>query len=189
VLWGWRSRAPRCSRLPARPGAAPLPRAVTLGNGWEMRAEPAAPAKPQPPPPEESGGSDSAPTTPTPPAPAVAGPETWEPVSIPSVFDPRAIASLYPGTVRRYRLTCTGPRTPRGFGWLIEFEEVRRAAKVYLNGRFIGGNRDPYTPFQLDAKGLRPGRPNSLVVDVDNRKDPRLREGWWNWGGIVRRSG
>jgi hypothetical protein len=186
VLWGWRSRAPRCSRLPARPGAAPLPRAVTLGNGWEMRAEPAAPAKPQPPPPEESGGSDSAPTTPTPPAPAVAGPETWEPVSIPSVFDPRAIASLYAGTVRRYRLTFTGPRTPRGLGWLLEFEEVRRAAKVYLNGRVIGGNRDPYTPFQLDAKGLRAGRPNSLVVDVDNRKDPRLREGWWNWGGIVR---
>ena len=21
---------------------------------------------------------------------------------------------------------------------------------------------------------------------VDSRKDPRLPEGWWNWGGIVR---
>ena len=27
---------------------------------------------------------------------------------------------------------------------------------------------------------------NELFVIVDNRKDPRLPEGWWNWGGIVR---
>src|SRR5204863_472146 len=27
---------------------------------------------------------------------------------------------------------------------------------------------------------------NDLVVDVDNRKGPEPREGWWNWGGITR---
>src|SRR5204863_574603 len=30
------------------------------------------------------------------------------------------------------------------------------------------------------------GKLNTLDVVVDSRKDPRLREGWWNWGGIVR---
>ena len=63
---------------------------------------------------------------------------------------------------------------------------MRRAATVFLNGRRLGNNVDPYTPFTLRGRGLRPGRPNQLVVVVDSRKDPRLPEGWWNWGGIVR---
>jgi len=68
----------------------------------------------------------------------------------------------------------------------MSFEEVRRAASVYLNGRHLGTNRDPYTPFAFAARGLRPGKTNQLLVVVDSRKDPRLPEGWWNWGGIVR---
>ena len=56
-------------------------------------------------------------------------------------------------------------------------------ASVYLNGRHLGTNRDPYTPFAFEARGLRAGRVNELLVVVDSRKDPRLPEGWWNWGG------
>ena len=107
-------------------------------------------------------------------------------MKVPSVFDPRAIASLYSGSVRRYRVAFTGPRAPRGFSWRLNFESVRRTAAVFLNGRRLGRNTDPYTPFGFDARGLRPGRPNQLVVVVDSRKDPDLPEGWWNWGGIVR---
>ena len=51
----------------------------------------------------------------------------------------------------------TGPTTPRGFRWLIDFESVRRKATVFLNGRRLGSNADPYTPFAVDARGLRPG--------------------------------
>ena len=57
---------------------------------------------------------------------------------------------------------------------------------MFLNGHRLGKNIDPYTPFAFEARGLRPGRENLLVVVVDSRKDPRLPEGWWNWGGIVR---
>ena len=57
---------------------------------------------------------------------------------------------------------------------------------MFLNGRRIGRNVDPYTPFTLEARGLRPGRPNELVVIVDGRKNPDLPEAWWNWNGIVR---
>jgi beta-galactosidase/beta-glucuronidase len=88
--------------------------------------------------------------------------------------------------VRRYRLRFTGPRAPAGFRWLVRFESVRRKATVRLNGRRLGVNTDPYTPFTFEARGLRPGRRNVLLVTVDSRKDPRLPEGWWNWGGIVR---
>ena len=82
--------------------------------------------------------------------------------------------------------TSPGRETPRGFRWRIDFESVRREATVFLNGRRIGRNTDPYTPFEVDARGLRPGRSNRLVVVVDSRKNPDLPEGWWNWGGIVR---
>ena len=110
----------------------------------------------------------------------------WRPAQVPSVFDARALAPLYPGSVRSYRVEFTGPETPRGFRWRIGFESVRRKATVFLNGRRIGRNTDPYTPFDVDARGLRPGRVNQLTVVVDSRKDPDLPEGWWNWGGIVR---
>ena len=102
------------------------------------------------------------------------------------MFDPHRRRLEYPGKVRRYRLRFEGPQTPRGFRWLIRFESVRRTATVFLNGRRLGRNTDPYTPFAFEASGLRPGRTNDLLVVVDSRKDPRLPEGWWNWGGIVR---
>ncbi|MBA3261213.1 MAG: hypothetical protein H0T69_01810, partial [Thermoleophilaceae bacterium] len=149
----------------------------------------AAPAPPQPAPPLEGQpeGVPSAPVAePTPGGQASQQPTPWSPVTVPSVFDTRAVASEYAGRVRRYRLRFTGPSTPRGFRWLIEFQSVRRSATVFLNGHRLGRNVDPYTPFTFEARGLRTGRENQLVVVVDSRKDPRLPEGWWNWGGIVR---
>jgi len=167
-------------------GLAAPPKAVPLSQGWEVRTDPAAPAPPQPPPPEETA-EDEQPAAPATPAGRAAGaPGPWQAASVPSVFDARALAPLYAGSVRRYRIDFTGPKTPRGFRWRIAFESVRREATVFLNGRRIGRNTDPYTPFDFDARGLRPGRSNRLVVVVDSRKNPDLPEGWWNWGGIVR---
>jgi beta-galactosidase len=171
---------------PAGALAAP-PRAQTLSQGWEVRAQAAAPAPPQPPPPVE-GQPEGVPVTPEQPTggSVAQAPTEWSSVQVPSVFNTRAVAGEYGGQVRRYRLRFTGPTTPPGWHWLIEFEGVRRAATVFLNGRKLGRNVDPYTPFTLEARGLLPGAENQLVVVVDSRKDPRLPEGWWNWGGIVR---
>jgi hypothetical protein len=175
--------------LPSAAHAAALPREQTLASGWQVHGEQAAPAPPQPAPPVEGQPEDASSTPGTAIAPggqAAQGPAGWTPVRVPNVFNPTAVATEYGGSVRRYRLHFKGPPTPRGFRWLIEFESVRRAATVFLNGRRLGRNADPYTPFTLEARGLRPGRRNRLLVSVDSRKDPRLPEGWWNWGGIVR---
>jgi beta-glucuronidase len=110
----------------------------------------------------------------------------WEPVTIPHVADASTKPSSFFGSVAWYRVRFTGPATAPGMGWAIRFEQVRRIARVWLNGRELGIHRDPYTPFELAALGLKPGRPNTLVVRVDYRRDPKLREGWWNWGGITR---
>jgi beta-glucuronidase len=173
------------------PAAAFAERAVpserTLSSGWEMRVEAAAPAPPQEAPPEETAPEPARVSAPrTPPGLAAQAPGEWHQTRVPSVFDTRALPSLYPGSVRRYRVTFRGPPTPPGFSWLIRFDSVRRNAAVYLNDRRVGRNVDPYTPFTVPARGLRPGRPNQLFVIVDGRKNPRLPEAWWNWNGIVR---
>ena len=169
----------------AAQGAVPSER--TLSSGWEMRLQPAAPALPQPAPPEETAPEgEGAPAPPSPAGRAAQAPGPWRSAHVPSVFDTRALPSLFAGTVRRYRIRFQGPPTPRGFSWLIRFESVRRNAGVYLNGTRIGRNFDPYTPFTVPARGLRPGRPNTLVVIVDGRKNPDMPEAWWNWNGIIR---
>ena len=174
--------------LPSAASAADaLPRAAPLSSGWEVRVEQSDAAPSQPAPPLETAPDDAPPSAP--PTPAGRAAQTagdWRPADVPSVFEARALPSLYPGTVRSYRVRFRGPETPRGFRWLIEFQSVRRSARVFLNGRRIGGNFEPYTPFTVEARGLRPGQENELMVVVDGRKDPRLREGWWNWNGIVR---
>ncbi len=171
----------------AAPALAAAPREVTLSSGWERRVAPAAPAEPQPAPPEETAPEGAGPAIPATAAGVAAqAPGDWQPARVPSVFDTRALPALYPGQVRRYRVSFRGPATPRGFSWLLRFESVRRNAGVFLNGRRIGRNVDPYTPFTVEARGLRPGRRNELVVIVDGRKDPDLPEAWWNWNGIVR---
>lgn len=114
------------------------------------------------------------------------GGKGWVPVTVPHVFDPRPLPQLFKGTIGWYRLNFTGPATARGMGWWIRFEQVRRIADVWLNGRKLGVHRDPYTPFELPASGLLPGKPNTLVVRADNRRPPGTREGWWNWGGMTR---
>ncbi|MEA2355091.1 MAG: beta-galactosidase [Solirubrobacteraceae bacterium] len=110
----------------------------------------------------------------------------WRSVTVPHVFDGRPLPALFGGTVGWYRLHFRTPSTPDGFAWAIRFEQSRRFTRVWLNGRSIGGHDDPYTPFQLDLGALRPGAENTLVVRVDNRKGVEPREGWWNWGGLVR---
>jgi beta-glucuronidase len=107
-------------------------------------------------------------------------------VEVPHVFDARLLPSTFHGTTAWYRLRFSVPATPRGFGWAFRFGAVRRSATVWLNGRLIGTHSDPYAPFTLPARGLRPGRVNELVLRVVNRKHALPREGWWNWGGMTR---
>jgi hypothetical protein len=115
------------------------------------------------------------------------GPEgPWERVDIPHVMDARPLEEVFQGHTGWYRLRFRGPETQEGGAWSVRFDAVRRRSEIFLNGRRIGANGDPYTPFTVPADGLRPGEENLLTVRVDNRRTPGYREGWWNWGGITR---
>ena len=173
-----------CLGVPAGALGAGPPRPLPLSGIWEIRDLAANPAAPQPPPPQE--GSEGGATAPRPLIPqASQDGGGWQPVRVPSVFDPDARPELFGGTAKMYRLRFRAPRA-KDFSWAFRFEQSRRRTTVFLNGRRIGLSIDPYTPFEVAAKGLRPGQTNTLEVQVDSRKDPRIPEGWWNWGGIVR---
>jgi beta-galactosidase/beta-glucuronidase len=111
---------------------------------------------------------------------------SWHPTTVPGVFDANTPADSFYGRVGWYRVGFTAPRAVPGFDRFLRFESVRRTGDVYLNGRYLGHHADPYVPFELPASGLRPGQRNLLEVRVDNRKGRQPREGWWNWGGIIR---
>jgi len=108
----------------------------------------------------------------------------WSSVNVPDVFDSRPLPADFPGTIGWYRVRF---RTPDdvGFAWAVHFGESRRFTEVWVDGRLIGSNTDPYTSFQFDLGATRPGALTTMVVRVDNRKKIEPREGWWNWGGIV----
>ncbi len=149
------------------PGPSTPPQPVELTEGWQFRPDPGdAGLK------AGWGKGDRSPA--------------WRDVEVPHVFSPFPVDRDYTGTIGWYRLQFTGPPTPGGFAWLLRFEGVRRVARVWLNGVELGSNGNPYQAFSLVAQGLRPGQPNELVVRVHNVRPEGLREGWWNWGGIVR---
>lgn len=177
-----------CAGLPAAASAATVespPKPITMGTGWEVRDLFVPPAPPQPPPPDESeeGSETSQPTTPVPKR--LPFNPNWRSTTVPDIFDADASPELYGGSAKQYRLRFRAPAT-KNFEWAFHFEQARRRTTAVLNGRKLGVSIDPYTPFQFAAKGLKPGQMNELVVTVDSRKDPRLPEGWWNWGGITR---
>jgi beta-glucuronidase len=111
----------------------------------------------------------------------------WRRVAVPHVANPEPTQRSYEGSVGWYRLRLTGPEIADGRRWAIRFEGARRTARVWLNGEQIGEHLDPYTPFELELPTLSEGRMNTLVVRTDYVRPTGMREGWWNFGGLVRR--
>ncbi len=144
------------------------PAPIALDSGWSSQADPDNVGLSQ------SWGQGGAPKG------------GWSPVSIPNDFNPTVDPAGYQGQVWWYRTTFTGPSLTQGRSWRIAFEGIRRNATVYLNGYQVGQNHNPYAPFSVPATSLIPGRPNTLIIRVDDiRGAGAFPEDWWNWGGIT----
>ena len=107
----------------------------------------------------------------------------WRKVSIPHILDARVTKAAKNGTYGWYRMRFRTPRTARAFQ--VTFDQIRRNSTVWLNGRRVAEHADPYTPFTVPLRDLKPGKANQLIVRAENR-DTDTNEGWWNWGGITR---
>ena len=147
-------------------GAATPAAPQTLGGGWSRVQDPTDTGRAQ----NRPGGAG----------------DGWAPVTVPDVAQPEANPAGYAGSVWWYRRTLEIPAAAAGSTWALRFEGVRRTATVYLDGRELTTNTDPYSPFEVELPNETAGRTASLVVRVDGRRPMPLSEGWWNWTGMVR---
>ncbi|KLE31284.1 glycoside hydrolase family 2 [Aurantiacibacter luteus] len=68
-----------------------------------------------------------------------------------------------------YYRTFESPRLAGSERTYLEFDAVSRTAEVWVNGRKVGENRNPFGRFRLDVTdALRMGGANELYVKVDN---------------------
>lgn len=121
----------------------------------------------------------------------------WQQITVPNAFNAQDYSeNSYTGGVAWYATEFTRPAARRGTRWLLRFDSVNHAARVWLNGQPIGTHAGGYVPFELPARGLRPGV-NRLVMRVSSRlsetsvpsqesRNDQLTGGWWNYGGILR---
>lgn len=125
----------------------------------------------------------------------------WSPVTVPNAWNAGDDSSeSFQGTVGWYRKDFRLPTARKAVSWVIRFESVNYRSRVYLNGRFVGGNSGAYLPFEfrLPAGMLKRGGTNRLVVRVENKRfgfdfppaglsvTGTPTGGWWNYGGILR---
>ncbi|HEY6759212.1 MAG TPA: glycoside hydrolase family 2 TIM barrel-domain containing protein [Baekduia sp.] len=169
----WCVAALVCGALAASgQAAAAPPRAVDLdAAGWEYAPDPG-----------NVGLGGIGPAHPRGP-----GSLTWSAIDLPHVFDPKPDDDTFHGQTGWYRVSLQRPSgTPAGFDWGIHFEQVRRVAEVWVDGRRVAVHQDPYAPFTIALPQLRDGRRHEVVVRADSHKAKEPREGWWNWGGMTR---
>ena len=73
---------------------------------------------------------------------------------------------------------------------LLSFGAANYAARVFLNGRFVGAHRGGSTPFCIDVSGALVAGGNRLMVHVENRRRndrvPMAHFDWFNYGGLHR---
>lgn len=91
-----------------------------------------------------------------------------------------------PGGIGWYRKLFVLPAADSAKNILIRFDGVYRYSKVWLNGHFLGERPSGFISFDY---ALTPylyfdGRPNILIVRVDNSRQPNSR--WYTGSGINR---
>ncbi|MBJ7330509.1 MAG: beta galactosidase jelly roll domain-containing protein [Solirubrobacteraceae bacterium] len=125
----------------------------------------------------------------------------WAPTTVPNAWNATdtSVESMS-GTIGWYRKDFKLPSAAKRFSYVVRFESVNYRAKVWLNGKPIGGHTGAYLPWEirLPAGYLKREGTNSLVVRVDNRRQPTdfppsgltttgvPTGGWWNYGGLLR---
>lgn len=72
-----------------------------------------------------------------------------------------------------YETTCFVPEAWQSERVMLRFGSATYAAKVWVNGTYVGGHEGGSLPFALDLSGAaRYGQDNKIVVEVDNELSP-----------------
>ena len=106
------------------------------------------------------------------------------PIEVPALWETQGFLGLDGVAWYRRRFALDDP----GGHWTLRFGAVMDLAEVYLNGRPLGGNDLPFTPFELDPTAALHAGANELAVRVTNlpvgdpehRRSPHGKQGWAN---------
>ncbi len=105
----------------------------------------------------------------------------WKPVTLPRAWNEdeafkKDIKDLSTG-IAWYRKSFVLPPGSKGRKVFLEFEGVRQAAEVWINGRQVGGHENGITAFGLDVTEHVKAEPetNVIAVRTDNAWDYRER--------------
>ena len=115
----------------------------------------------------------------------------WREAPVPSCFEACCPGLDFYEGVCWYRRSFRVPSRWQGRRVALRFEAVNYRARVWLNGRPAGENRDGFLPFEFDVTDtLRWDSENTLAVSVDNAPQegdvPGRHVGWRPCGGIIR---
>jgi Glycosyl hydrolases family 2, TIM barrel domain len=106
------------------------------------------------------------------------------PVRVPGLWEAQGLLELDGVAWYRRRFDLEDP----GGHWTLRFGAVMDLAEVHLNGRRLGGNDLPFTPFELDPSAALVAGVNELAVrvtdppagDPEHRRLPHGKQGWAN---------
>ncbi|HSO55177.1 MAG TPA: hypothetical protein VL330_21115, partial [Actinomycetes bacterium] len=106
------------------------------------------------------------------------------PIEVPGLWETQGFRGLDGVAWYRRRFVLEDP----GGHWTLRFGAVMDLADVHLNGRPLGGNDLPFTPFELDASAALVEGANELAVRVTNLpvdapehlRSPHGKQGWAN---------
>lgn len=96
---------------------------------------------------------------------------------------------FYEGSVY-YRRKFDDPRENLDNRLLLYFGGANYRTDVYINSKKVGFHTGGFTPFNFEIGDLVKPSGNSLVIRVDNSRDPSGVPmdvtDWWNYGGLTR---
>jgi hypothetical protein len=106
------------------------------------------------------------------------------PIQVPALWETQGFLGLDGVAWYRRRFSLDDP----GGHWTLRFGAVMDLAEVYLNGRPLGGNDLPFTPFELDPSAALAAGANELAVRVtdppvgspEHLRLPHGKQGWAN---------
>jgi len=103
---------------------------------------------------------------------------SWKAVTLPYAWNEDAAFKVaidsHPTGIAWYRKHFYLPKNAKGGKVFIEFEGVRQAGEVYVNGKFVGLHENGITAFGLDiSENVKPDAENVIAVKTNNSWDYR----------------
>lgn len=114
----------------------------------------------------------------------------WQVAPVPSCWNVQNPEWKYFEGAAWYTRMVERPDTPDGARIVLRVGAAAHAARIFVEGEYVGGHLGGSTPFFIDLTGHLADGSNRLQIQVDNRRRtdgvPMHHFDWFNYGGLHR---